>query len=164
MLNLFKKKSETVEVSFTAPLTGSVVPLEEVPDKVFAEKMMGDGVSIQPTDGNVLSPIDGEVVEVFKTKHAIMLRSKEGIEVLIHMGLDTVKLQGEGFEIKVQNGTRVKTGDQLGFFDLTKAENAGYKVITPLIILNSDIYNVVECSKHGEVKAGEDVIFKVYKK
>lgn len=135
-------KAGTV-IPLVAPLTGKTLPLEEVPDKVFSEKMMGDGVAIQPSDGTVKSPIDGEIVSVFGTKHAITLRSDDGVELLIHMGLETVNLNGEGFDIKVSEGDKVSKGDLLAVMDKDLLEDKGYNTITPLIILNGDQFETV---------------------
>lgn len=100
MFRLFRKREEVI----VSPLTGNVRSLENVPDPVFAQKMMGDGFAIEPTDGVVVSPIHGEVVQVFPTKHAVGLRSDQGLEILIHVGIDTVHMHGEGFEAYVKAG------------------------------------------------------------
>ncbi len=101
---------ETEQVA--SPLTGKVVPLSEVPDQVFSTKMMGDGFAVEPTDGTVVSPVDGTIVNVFPTKHAIGIQSNTGREVLIHFGIDTVKLNGQGFEALVSEGAAVKKDNQ----------------------------------------------------
>ncbi|WP_186577082.1 PTS sugar transporter subunit IIA [Aquibacillus kalidii] len=162
--SLFKKNKEPKDTILVAPLTGTVVPLEDVPDKVFAEKMMGDGLAIKPTDNKVVSPLDGEVVDVFNTKHAISFRSNEGVELLIHMGLETVNLKGEGFDIKVSAGQKVKQGDVLADFNLEQINNSGYNTITPIIVLNGDDFEIAESNTSGTVSAGEQVIAKVISK
>src|SRR5690625_2609793 len=159
---LFKKTPATIE--YVAPLTGKVVPLEQVPDEVFSQKMMGDGLAIEPTDNQLVSPVDGEIVDVFKTKHAISFRGENGAELLIHMGLDTVQLDGKGFTITVENGQKVKKGDPIGTFDIQAVTSEGYKTITPLILLNGDEFHLSEVIGEKDVIAGEDVLFKIDKK
>jgi PTS system glucose-specific IIA component len=134
--SLFGKKESTVHI--TAPLNGKVLDITEVPDPVFSQKMMGEGVAIEPTDGQVVSPIDGEVVSVFPTKHAIGLKTKSGLELLIHIGLETVNLNGEGFESFVAAGDKVKRGDKLISFDLEFIREKAKSTITPIIITNTD--------------------------
>lgn len=160
--SLFKKGEKTINL--VAPLTGKVVPLNEVPDQVFSEKMMGDGVAIVPSNHAVYSPIDGEVVTVFQTKHAITLRSNEGVEILIHMGLDTVNLKGEGFEIKVSDGEKISKGKLLANFEINKIKESGYEVITPIIVLNGDQFEINHQSIHNEVNGGTDTLLEINKK
>jgi PTS system glucose-specific IIA component len=137
MLKKLFGKKESVE-HITAPLNGKVLDITEVPDPVFSQKMMGEGVAIEPTDGQVVSPIDGEVVSVFPTKHAVGLKTKSGLELLIHIGLETVNLNGEGFESFVQAGDKVKRGDKLISFDLGIIKEKATSTITPIIITNTD--------------------------
>ncbi len=160
--SLFKRAESTINL--VAPLTGKVVPLNEVPDQVFSEKMMGDGVAIVPSDNAVYSPIDGVVASVFQTKHAIALRSNEGAEILIHMGLDTVNLKGEGFEIKVSDGEKVSKGKLLAYFDIKKVTDCGYEVITPIILLNGDQFEINHQSISNEVNGGTDNLLEINKK
>ncbi|SER48796.1 PTS system IIA component, Glc family [Gracilibacillus ureilyticus] len=157
--NLFKKKDTNADL--VSPLTGKVVPLEEVPDQVFSQKMMGEGIAVDPTSNLVVSPVDGEVVDVFKTKHAISLRADNGAEILVHMGLETVELNGEGFEIKVNNGDKVKKGDNLADFDVESVKAKGYKTITPIILMNGEDYNLTNISFAEEVKAGSEILFHI---
>ena len=107
------KGLEKIPSDIIAPLTGRIVKLEEVPDKVFAEKIMGDGFAIEPKDNIVVAPVDGEIAILFPTKHAIGMVTAEGLELLIHVGIDTVKLNGEGFKAFVKQGDKVKAGDKL---------------------------------------------------
>ena len=108
----------STRVQLIAPLTGILVPIEMVPDPVFAKKMVGDGISIDPLSGVLLAPIDGEVVNVQPAKHAVTIRSADGLEVLLHIGLDTVRMGGKGFQAKVKAGQQVSVGDELIAFDL----------------------------------------------
>lgn len=102
---------ETQKQMISPPLNGKVKPLEHVPGPMFAEKMMRDGLAIEPTDGEVVSPVNGEIIVAFPTKHAVGLRTDSGVELLIHVGIDTVDLNGEGFEFHVEQGQHVKVGD-----------------------------------------------------
>lgn len=118
-----------------APVTGELVQLEEVPDPTFSEKMMGDGIAIKPTDGTFVAPVSGEIVNIFPTKHAVGIQSEAGVEYLLHIGLETVSLDGKGFEAHVKQGDKVKAGDKLVTVDLAfVAENAD--TISPLVITN----------------------------
>ena len=128
-----------------APLKGAVLPLSEVKDDAFSSEALGKGCAIVPVDGEIVSPFDGTVVMLFETKHAIGLTSEDGTEVLIHFGLDTVKLNGEYFTAHVKTGDKVKRGDKLISADLNAIQDKGYDVITPIIITNSNNYlDVVE--------------------
>ncbi|MDF2666503.1 MAG: phosphotransferase system component, glucose/maltose/N-acetylglucosamine-specific [Microbacterium sp.] len=133
----------------------TVVPLSEVPDAAFADASLGKGVAIRPTSGAVYAPFDGTVVAAFPTGHAIGLRGVDGVELLIHVGLDTVKLGGEHFSLKVQSGTEVKAGDLLLEFDGDAIEKAGYNLITPVIVTNGDLYPDVADAASGPLSHGE---------
>ncbi|GLH65429.1 PTS glucose transporter subunit IIA [Parageobacillus sp. G301] len=133
---LFSKKIETRVVEIHSPLDGEVIPLEEVPDPVFAQKMMGDGLAIIPKNGKVVSPVNGKVVQIFPTKHAVGLVSEEGLEILIHIGLETVELNGKGFEVAVSAGETVKVGDPLLNVDLDYLEQKHKEIVTPIVITN----------------------------
>ncbi|MBG3395597.1 PTS transporter subunit IIABC [Staphylococcus aureus] len=137
-------KSATSELSHIvhAPLTGEVTPLSEVPDQVFSEKMMGDGIAIKPSQGEVRAPFNGKIQMIFPTKHAIGLVSDSGLELLIHIGLDTVKLNGEGFTLHVEEGQEVKQGDLLINFDLDYIRNHAKSDITPIIVTQGNITNL----------------------
>ncbi len=149
MLGLFKKDKHKV-VLIKAPLKGRVMDISEVPDLVFSQKMVGDGIAIEPIEGSVAAPIDGEVLQVMDTKHAIGLMSKEGIELLIHIGIDTVDMKGEGFEIHVAAGDRVRTGDLLITFDLDKVRGKAKSTITPVVITNMEALTTLEKSLMSE--------------
>lgn len=134
MLGLFFNKKKFIE--FKAPVSGETVDLVDLPDQVFAGKIVGDGVAFKPDQGVLYAPVGGEIVQVFPTKHAIGLRTKEGLEVLIHIGLDTVEMKGEGFTSFIQQNQKVKTGDKLMEFDLKLIAERGKSILTPLIITN----------------------------
>ncbi|RRD96070.1 PTS glucose transporter subunit IIA [Clostridiales bacterium COT073_COT-073] len=133
MFGLFKK-TETLN----APVSGKVIPITEVQDEVFSQKMMGDGFAIQPNDNAIYSPADGEIVQAFKTKHALVLRTNNGIELLLHVGLDTVELKGEGLTIHVTDGQKVKAGAPLitADFEHIKSQGKGTDVI--IVLMNPD--------------------------
>ncbi|MBO1512630.1 beta-glucoside-specific PTS transporter subunit IIABC [Metabacillus bambusae] len=131
-----KSTEETVD----SPFNGKVIPLSEVPDEVFSSGAMGKGVAIEPSDNKLYAPFDGTIVMVAPTKHAIGLRSTSGIELLVHIGLDTVTLDGRPFNLKVEDGAKIKKGDVLVEFDKVFIQNKGLQTITPVIITNSHAY------------------------
>lgn len=137
-----------------AHMNGTVVPLEQVEDAAFSEKVLGDGCAIEPTDGKLYAPCDGVIDTVFDTGHAINMRSDQGAELLLHVGIDTVKLGESYFTPHVQNGQPVKTGDLLISFDAEKIRQAGYKLTTPLIVCNSEEYTGTEPVTSGAIRAG----------
>lgn len=144
-------------VSLLAPLSGRLVRIEKVPDPVFAEKMVGDGISIDPTSQSLLSPCDGEVIQLHPSCHAVTVKSSEGIEVLMHIGLDTVTLRGEGFNPRVKVGDRVRAGDPLIDFDADYVALYAKSLLTQIVITNSD--QVAKFTPYsGNVTVGRDVI------
>ena len=132
-----------------SPMNGTVIPLSEVPDAVFSSEMLGKGFGVEPSEGKAYAPVDGEVTTVFDTKHAIGLMSKHGVELLIHIGMDTVKLNGKGFDVKVKTGDQVKAGDLLAEFDMNLIKGEGYPVTTAVVVTNTD-----DCEEIGEVRTG----------
>lgn len=142
-----------------SPVKGQLIPLEQVKDNVFAKKMMGDGAAIQPTDGKFYAPFDAKVVTVFPTKHAIGLKSKDGIELMIHIGLDTVELKGKPFTQHVAAGDEVKKGQLLMDVDLKAIKDAGYDTTTPLIVTNSKDFVDVEATKSRDVTTDDVVLY-----
>lgn len=147
-------KSETIY----SPLAGVVHPLQEVSDPTFSREIMGKGMAIEPTEGRVVSPVNGMVVSIFNTKHAIGLISDDGAEVLIHIGIDTVKLEGKHFTAHVQTGAQVKVGELLIEFDLHEIRQAGFETITPVIITNTEQYPEIETSSQTEIKEKERLL------
>lgn len=145
-------------VTICAPLTGEAVALSEVNDLTFAEEIMGPGMAIIPTEGKVVSPVNGTVAMIFETKHAIALVDDNGTELLIHVGLDTVKLGGKYFTAHVKAGDKVKVGSPLVDFDLNGIKGEGYDIITPVIITNSAEYSSILPINDRAVKMGEEVI------
>jgi len=137
--NLFKKnQSEKTEGNnmIIQPLEGKLLSIEEVPDPVFSQKMMGDGFAIDPENGILISPIDGKVINVFPTKHAISIADNNGREILIHVGLDTVALKGEGFIPFVKDGDKIKQGQKLMEIDFSFIKSKVPSIITPVVFTN----------------------------
>ncbi|MBS4196295.1 N-acetylglucosamine-specific PTS transporter subunit IIBC [Lederbergia citri] len=146
------------EKDFVMPITGEVVPITDVPDQVFSQKMMGDGFAIIPEKGTVVSPVDGEILNVFPTKHAIGIQSSQGYEILIHVGIDTVNLKGEGFTIHVNDGEHVSKGQELLTFDLDYIKKHATSEITPIIFTNLTKLNV---RKQGKVEQGSEGVISI---
>ncbi|MEI5990073.1 hypothetical protein A5881_001566 [Enterococcus termitis] len=147
-------KSEVI----SSPLTGDIVPLENINDKAFASGTLGQGLAISPTKGEVVSPVNGTVTMAFATGHAVGLTSENGAEVLIHIGLDTVQLDGKHFELKVTQGQTVKAGDPLVVFDIEAIKAAGFDVTTPVIITNTANYEDVVVSDQAQVNTSDRLI------
>jgi len=149
------------EVVLTAPLNGTVVALEDVPDPVFSSGAVGKGAGIEPSDGasiKVVAPADGSVVVAPSSGHAYGLALDNGLEILIHVGIDTVNLEGKGFDVKVGKGDRVKAGQTLVVVDRAVIEEAGYKLVTPVLVTNYMNFAEVEVIADGSIKAGTDLV------
>jgi len=156
-----EKKAEEIKQrnTISSPMTGKLVELKEVNDATFASGLMGKGVAIVPSVGEAVAPEDGEVVSLFRTKHAIGFQTDSGAEMLIHIGIDTVKLDGQHFEAHVEAGQKVKKGERLVSFDIGAIKLAGFEVTTPIIITNSDDYLDVECIfKQDDVQKGDALL------
>ncbi len=157
---LFGRKKQKKKI--IAPQTGLCVGIEEVPDEVFSDKLLGEGVAIIPTENEVKSPVTGTVVQVFDTLHAYSIKSDDGLEILVHIGLNTLELKGEGFTVKVKDGDRVNAGDVLCEADIKFIKEKGYEIYTPVVITNADEVKDLEDLK-GKVIGGETTIME-YKK
>ena len=151
------KDTKTVDVEIYAPLSGEIVNIEDVPDVVFSEKIVGDGIAIRPNGNKIVAPVDGVVGKIFETNHAFSMESKEGVELFVHFGIDTVELKGEGFTRVAQEGQSVKRGDTIIEFDLALLEQKAKSVLTPVVISNMDEITNID-KKAGEVVAGESVV------
>lgn len=138
-----------------APLTGETVALQDVPDEVFASGVAGLGMAVRPLEGKVAAPCNAEVSVVFPSRHAIGLTTAEGADLLIHIGLNTVMLDGEGFEVLVKEGDRVHTGQPLLKFDMDLIQEKGYSLISPVLVSNADEFADIHIVADGSVKAGE---------
>ncbi|MCR5012519.1 MAG: glucose PTS transporter subunit IIA [Lachnospiraceae bacterium] len=150
------------EVTICSPLKGNAIPLAEVPDETFAGEILGKGMAIEPSEGAVYAPCDAEVSTLFPTNHAIGLTTKEGVEILIHVGIDTVQLDGKGYKAFVAEGDKVTKGQKLIEFNIDEIKAAGYKTVTPVIITNTDDYKDVTGLKTGDT-AAQDELIKVVK-
>ena len=146
LFDFFRKKTKKTPSTeeLTSPIRGSYLSLDQVPDPVFSSRAMGMGIGIDPVEGEVMAPANGTITTVFPTGHAIGITTDMGVEILIHVGLDTVNLEGEGFKVYVSEGDKVKTGTHLASFDIPKIKEAGYKVITPIVITNSDDFSNIK--------------------
>ncbi len=151
-------KTEGKAMELYAHMNGTVVPLEKVEDEAFSSKVLGEGIAIEPSEGKLYAPCNGKVDMVFDTKHAINLVSEEGCEILLHIGIDTVKLDGKFFETHVSDGQEIHKGDLLISFDVEGIRNAGFKTTTPMIICNTDDYSSVEAVGTGVIATGEKII------
>lgn len=159
---LFGKKEEINPNHVYAPMAGEAVDISQVPDPTFSSGAMGNGIAIQPTDGKVCSPVNGTVDMMFDTGHAVTLVSDNGIEILIHVGLETVGLNGAPFQVKVQNGQKVKQGDILMIADLDAIKAAGLPTITPVLICNTDDYTTFNTTI-GKAVTNADVVIELGK-
>ncbi|MGP1612111.1 MAG: PTS sugar transporter subunit IIA [Catonella sp.] len=154
---MFLKKKE---LEILAPMSGELIGIENVPDTTFSVGTLGKGVAIIPEDGNVYSPVGGIVNSIFPTLHAISITTKEGVEILIHVGIDTVNLGGVGFEAKVSRKAGIRTGTLLLTADIESIKRAGYSIITPIVICNPNECKEIIYRETGKVRKG-DVIMRV---
>lgn len=158
---LFSKEKEII---IKSPFTGKVIPIEKVPDAVFSQKMMGEGIAVEPSEGIALAPISGEIAVLFPYGHAFGIKTEEGLELLIHIGIDTVELKGAGFKKLAKQGDKVKAGDKLIEFDLNFIKEKSPSVISPIVIVNVQAVKKINKPNQQEVKAGIDEILKVVMK
>ncbi len=150
--------SDASAAVLTSPLKGTLMPLSEVKDEVFSSGALGQGIAVEPAVGEVYAPCDGVISTFFETGHAIGISADDGGEVLIHVGMDTVNLKGEGFTPKAKEGDRVKAGDLLLKFDIPFIKSKGYSVVTPVVLSNSDDYQAIETAPAGKVEVGSTII------
>lgn len=153
--NFFNKK-----ITIKSPIDGEIVDLSKVPDKVFSDKIIGDGFAIQPTSGILYSPVEGTILKVFPTKHAICINTKEGVELLIHIGIDTVKMNEECFNCFVNEGDNIKYMSKIMEFDLEKISFKCKSNIIPIIITNIEMIKNIEVN-YGNCRAG-DIVANIY--
>ena len=151
-------KAGDERLTVVSPLAGKIIPVEEVADGVFSEKMVGDGFAVEPEADEVLAPADGEITLVFDTKHAFTMRTAQGVDLLVHMGIDTIRLNGEPFTLNIQQGDTVKAGQPIGTMDRAAILAAGYRTVTPVVVGNLDDLGGFELTRTGEVKAGDAVM------
>lgn len=153
-----KEKQTENEIILYSHLKGRVIPLEKVEDEVFSQKILGEGIAVEPSEGKLYAPCNGVIESVFDTRHAVSITSDGGAEILLHIGIDTVKLEGRYFKAHIENGQRVKKGDLLISFDMEKIRGEGFKLTTPMIICNFGDYVSFEPLKQGEIMQGKELL------
>lgn len=152
MFNFFKKE----EFKVVSPVDGTLVPIEQVPDPTFSMKLMGDGFAVKPSSNTICAPISGRIVTIFPTGHAVGIKNKDGVECLVHIGLETVNLNGKGFEIFVNQGDKVKAGEPLVQVDKEAMEEAGYNLIT-MVVMTAGYDKAIEVDERKCV-TGEKIL------
>ena len=157
LFDIFKKKEKTI-VTIYSPMNGKVIELKEVPDEAFAQKMVGDGCAIEPDKGIICSPIDGQLMNIFPTNHAIIFETIDGLEMIIHFGIDTVKLDGKGFQ-KLREPGPIKIGDEIVKYDLDDIKDGVPSTRSPIIINNMEKVEKIEVLSLGKIiKIGEPIM------
>ena len=157
LFDIFKKKEKTI-VTIYSPINGKVIELKDVPDEAFAQKMVGDGCAIEPDKGIICSPIDGQLMNIFPTNHAIIFETIDGLEMIIHFGIDTVKLDGKGFQ-KLREPGPIKIGDEIIKYDLDDIKDGVPSTRSPIIINNMEKVEKIEVLSLGKlVKIGEPIM------
>ena len=157
MFNIFKSDDS---INLFAPMNGEIVKLDDVSDPAFSQKMMGEGIAIDPSDDFVVSPCEGEIVQIFDTNHGVGIETEEGVEILIHIGIDTVKLKGEGFTRIANPGDKVNVGDELIKIDREFLKENAPSLVTPIVITNSfEVNQVIDSG--DKVVAGENKILQI---
>lgn len=154
----FLKNKKSGKYVICSPCNGKVVSVTEVPDVTFSEKILGDGIAVIPSEGLIYAPADGEITAVFDTLHAFTMTTTDGVELLLHIGLETVSLKGEPFKSHIAVGDKVKKGDLLVEVDLDKIKASGLEIITPVLVGNIADYSKIEIIKAGEVSQGDEVL------
>ena len=157
LFDIFKKKEKTI-VTIYSPINGKVIELKEVPDEAFAQKMVGDGCAIEPDKGSICSPIEGQLMNIFPTNHAIIFETIDGLEMIVHFGIDTVKLEGKGFQ-KLREPGPIKVGDEIVKYNLDEIKDNVPSTRSPIIINNMEKVEKIEILSLGKiVKIGEPIM------
>ena len=159
MFGLSKKQKEMAVYS---PMDGIAIKLDSVPDEAFSEHILGDGAAVIPENGNIFSPIDGEIIDITDSRHAFCITAEDGTELLLHVGIDTVNLKGEGFDVKISSGDKVKAGQKIAEVDLEFLKKNNLKLETPVVLTETENYKIMQVHE-GKVSGGRDVLF-LYKK
>lgn len=154
-------KSIKPVVRVLSPFSGRIVQIEDVPDEVFSQKMMGDGLAVEPSEGTAVAPVGGELVTMFPTGHAFGIRTPDGLEVLVHIGLNTVEMKGEGFKAHKKQGDRVRVGETVVKFDLELCKSKATGIVSPVVVTNMEKVATMSFAATGGVAAGKDVLFEV---
>ncbi|MNC30919.1 Glucose-specific phosphotransferase enzyme IIA component [compost metagenome] len=148
-------------LEIVAPVSGQAVPITDVPDEAFAGGHMGQGIAIEPSEGKLTAPFDGKIAHVVKSSHAVIIEHASGLQLLLHIGIDTVSLKGSGFISHVASGDEVKAGQTLIEFDIASIQAAGYQTITPVIVTSNGETDPEVACYYGSVTAGKDIILTV---
>ncbi len=156
MFGLFKRSSPIPSNAVVAPVNGKIIPLSEVKDEVFAQHIMGDGAAIEPSDGMITAPCSGTITMLYPTLHAFGIKSEDGLELLVHIGINTVNLKGRGFKAYVRQGDRVKINDQVIHIDIEAIHQAGYE--TTVMILYPNCQYSLNISRNGSAKRGQTIL------
>ena len=157
LFDIFKKKEKTI-VTIYSPINGKVIELKEVPDEAFAQKMVGDGCAIEPDKGSICSPIEGQLMNIFPTNHAIIFETIDGLEMIVHFGIDTVKLDGKGFQ-KLREPGPIKVGDEIVKYNLDEIKDDVPSTRSPIIINNMEKVEKIEVLSLGKIiKIGEPIM------
>ena len=159
LFDIFKKKEKTI-VTIYSPINGKVIELKEVPDEAFAQKMVGDGCAIEPDKGSICSPIEGQLMNIFPTNHAIIFETIDGLEMIVHFGIDTVKLDGKGFQ-KLREPGPIKIGDEIVKYDLDDIKDGVPSTRSPIIINNMEKVEKIEILSLGKIVKISEPIMKV---
>ena len=154
---IFSKRDED-EIIIQSPIQGEACEITQVNDATFRDKLLGEGIAIKPSTGRVVAPVNGMIAILFETKHACTIVSDQGTEILIHIGLDTVNLKGKYYKAYVKDGDKVKVGDLILEFDMDKIKEAGYDLITPVVICNSADYSKIQTFSGNQVQELEPII------
>ena len=157
MFGFIKKNKEEKNIIIKSPVVGRCFDISEIPDEVFSTKMLGNGIGFESTEGILYAPVDGEILMVFPTKHAMILKSKEGIEILLHIGIDTVEMKGEGFQVFVEKDQQVKAGDKLLAFDNDLIKAKAKSNLSALVVTDNEIVESLDF-KLGTVDKNNNVI------
>ena len=153
--DIFSKKDEII---IQSPVQGEACEITQVNDATFRDKLLGEGIAIKPSTGRVVAPVNGMIAILFETKHACTIVSDQGTEILIHIGLDTVNLKGKYYKAYVKDGDKVKAGDLILEFDMDKIKEAGYDLITPVVICNSADYSKIQTFSGNQVQELEPIM------
>lgn len=154
MFKFLKNKSNHL----LAPQNGLLTDITSLPDPVFAEKMLGDGFAVKPSDGNIYAPASGTIIEIHDSLHAYGIETDDGLQLLVHIGINTVELNGEGFNAKVKKGDKIKAGDLLAYANLELIESRGYPTYTIVLITNTDVLKSMSLIPIQEITGGETVV------
>lgn len=155
LFGMGKSEEKSTEEVIYSPADGTVMDLTDVPDPVFSQKMMGEGIAVEPANGEIVSPVEGEVIQLFHTKHAVGIRARSGIELLIHVGLETVNMNGEGFTAHIKEGDKVKVGDPLITCDLELIKEKASSAVIPIVIMNGEAVETIEPAGEMAAHKGE---------